>query len=85
MTLLANFKYRKYIRGRRGRDRMVLGFTTTCATSDYHHKSCEFESVHSEAYSMQNYVIKLVSDLRQVGGSLWVLWFSPPINLTVTI
>jgi hypothetical protein len=27
--------------GRRGRDRMVVGFTTTCATSAYHHLSCE--------------------------------------------
>jgi hypothetical protein len=25
------------IRGRRGRDRMVVGFTTTCAISAYHH------------------------------------------------
>jgi hypothetical protein len=24
-------------RGRRGRDRMVVGFTTTCAISAYHH------------------------------------------------
>ena len=29
--------------GRRGRDRMVAGFTTTYAISAYHHKSCEFE------------------------------------------
>jgi hypothetical protein len=27
----------------RGRDRMVVGFTTTCAISAYHHKRCEFE------------------------------------------
>jgi hypothetical protein len=27
--------------GRRGRDRMVVGFTTTCATSANHHLSCE--------------------------------------------
>ena len=26
-----------------GRDRMVVGFTTNCAISAYHHKSCEFE------------------------------------------
>ena len=26
-----------YYRGRRGRDRMVVGFTTTCAISAYHH------------------------------------------------
>jgi len=29
--------------GRRGCDRMVVGFTTTCAISAYHHYSCEFE------------------------------------------
>jgi hypothetical protein len=33
----------KYIRGRCGRDRMVVGFTTTCAISAYHDLSCEFE------------------------------------------
>jgi hypothetical protein len=27
-------------RGRRGRDRMVVGFTTTCAISSNHHLSC---------------------------------------------
>ena len=27
----------------RGRDRMVVGFTTTCAISAYHHYSCEIE------------------------------------------
>jgi hypothetical protein len=30
--------------GRRGHDRMVVGFTTTFAVSAYHHWSCEFES-----------------------------------------
>jgi hypothetical protein len=30
-------------RGRRGRDRMVVGFTATCAISAYHLQSCEFE------------------------------------------
>ena len=29
--------------GHRGHDRMVVRFTTTCAMSAYHHKSCEFE------------------------------------------
>ena len=33
----------------------------------------------------QHYVIKFVSDLRQVGGFLRVLWFPPPIKLTATI
>ena len=27
----------------RDRDRMVVGFTTTCAISAYQHQSCEFE------------------------------------------
>ena len=31
------------LRGRRGRDRMVDGYTTTCAISVYHHWSCEFK------------------------------------------
>jgi len=38
--------------GHRIRDRMVFGFTTTCAISAYHH----------------HYVIKFVSDLRKFGG-----------------
>jgi hypothetical protein len=41
--------------------------------------------VHGEVYSMQPYVIKFVSDLRQVGGFLRVLQFPPPIKLTATI
>jgi len=31
-------------RGRRGHDRMVVGLTTTCAISAYHHYSGEFKS-----------------------------------------
>ena len=30
-------------RGRRGRYHMIVGFTTTCAISAYHHYGCEFE------------------------------------------
>ena len=32
-----------YLRGRRGRDSIVVGFPTTCAISVYHYQSCEFE------------------------------------------
>ena len=35
-----------------------------------------------QVYSIQHYVIKFVSDLRQVNGFLPVLQFSPPIKLT---
>jgi len=40
---------------------------------------------HSDVHSIQHYVIKFVSDLRQVGDFLQVLRFPPPIKLTVTI
>jgi len=53
-------------RGRRGRDGMVVGFTTTYAISAYHHWCCEFESRSGQG--VQHYVIKFVNDLRQVGG-----------------
>jgi len=71
------------MRGCRGRDRMVVGFTTTYAISAYHHCCCEFES--RSGRGVQHYVIKFVSDLQQVGGFLPVLWFPSPIKLNATI
>jgi hypothetical protein len=41
--------------------------------------------VHGEVYPIQHYVIKFVSDLRQVDAFLRVLPFPPPIKLTATI
>jgi len=76
------FRYWAY-RGRRSRDRMVVGFTTTYAISAYHHWCCEFES--RSGGGVQHYVIKFVSDLWQVGGFLRVLRFLLPIKLTATI
>ena len=38
--------------------------------------------VHGEVYLIQHYVIKFVSDLRQVGG---FLRFPPPIKMTTMI
>ena len=69
-------------RGSHGRHRMVVGplqfvpITPTVVSSN---------PVHGEVYSIQHYVIKFVSDLRQVGGFLRVLLFPPPIKLTATI
>jgi len=40
--------------------------------------------VRGEVYAIQHYVIKFVSDLRQMGGFLWVLLFLPPLKLTAT-
>ena len=70
-------------RGRRGRARIVVGFTTTYAISAYYHGCCEFES--RSGRGVQHYVIKFVSDLRQVDGFLRIFWFTPPIKLTATI
>jgi hypothetical protein len=71
--------------GHHGHDRMVVELITTYAISAYHHYRCKFESRSGEVYSIQLYVIKFGSDLRQVGGFLQVLQFPPPINLTATI
>ena len=63
-------------RSRRGRDRMVVEFATTYAISAYR---------SGEVSSIQHYVRKFVSDLRQVGGFLRVLRFPPTIKPTATI
>ena len=54
--------------GRRGCNGMVVGFTTTYVISPYHHWCCGFESWSGRG--VQHYVIKFVSDLRQVSGFL---------------
>jgi hypothetical protein len=41
--------------------------------------------VHGEVSSIQHYVKQFVSDLRQVGGVLRILRFSPPIKLITII
>jgi len=40
---------------------------------------------HGEVYWIQHYVIKFVSDLRQVGVFHRILQFAPPIKLTAMI
>jgi hypothetical protein len=71
------------LKGRRGRDRVVVGFTTTYVISAYHHLYWDFES--RSRRGVQLYVIKFVSDLRQVGGFLRVLRFPPQIKRIATI
>ena len=44
-----------------------------------------YGQLHGDMYSIQHYVIKIVSDFCQVGGFLWLLRFPPPIKLTATI
>ena len=61
---------------------LVVRFTTTYVISAYQH-CCEFE--YRSGRGVQNYVIKYVSDLRQVGNYLRALRFPPPIKLTATM
>jgi hypothetical protein len=69
-----------------GHDRMVVGFTNTCAISAYHHKCYEFESCSMQGVLDATLCIKkFASDLQQVGSFLGVLLFSPSIKLTATI
>ena len=66
-------------RGQRGgHDRLVQSVPITS-------KVLASNPVHGEVYLIQHYVIKFVSDLRQVIGFLRVLLFPPPIKLTPTI
>jgi len=60
ITNIPNYKVFPFIAGGRcGRDRMVGGFTTTYAIS-------EFESHSGEVYLLQHYMIKFVTNLRSV-------------------
>jgi hypothetical protein len=46
---------------------------------------CEFESRSWRGVLYTALVIRCVSDLRQVGGFLWVLRFPPPIKLIAKV
>ena len=81
--------YRRAIqkcRSRRGRDRMVVGLTTTCAISAYDitSKVVSLNPADGEVYSIQHYVIEFVSNLQQVFCFLQVLQFPLQIKLTAT-
>jgi hypothetical protein len=63
-------------------DFTVGEFTTIYAITTNLERS---NHVHSEIYSIEHYVIKFVSYLRQVSGFLRVIQFPPPIKLTTSI
>jgi hypothetical protein len=80
-TIKVNSPFNSFLRGCRGHDHMVVGFTATYAISAYHPKVVSLNPAHGEMYSIQHYVIKFISNLWQVGGFHRVLWFPPPIKL----
>jgi hypothetical protein len=57
--------------GHHGRDRMVVGFTTTCAISAYHHLSCACEPRSHQGVLDTTLYDQVVSDLQD-GGFLRV-------------
>jgi hypothetical protein len=72
-------------RGCHGRDRMVLGFTTTYTISAYHYLSCELES-HSRRCALDAILFdKVCQGFAAGGGFLRVLRFPLPLKLTTTI
>ena len=85
VKLLPYMKYLTSWRSLRGRDHMVIGLTLPVQSVPIATKVVSLNPTHSEAYSIQHYVAKFLSDLRQVGGFLWVLLFPPPIKLTPMI
>jgi len=70
---------------RHGRDRMGVGFKLPVQSVLITTNDVISNPAHGEVASMQNYVIKFVSDLREVGGFPRVLLCHPPIKLTATI
>ena len=71
---------RKYNRTLTCQSRKFLLCTTPITT-----KVVSSNPAHGEVYSIQHFVIKFLSDLRQFGGLLRELRFPAPIKLTVTI
>jgi hypothetical protein len=85
LTLSDTNKLSYFTRDRHDRDHMVVELYLTVQSVPITTKVVSSNLIHGEVYSIQHFVIKLVSDLRQVGGFLWVLLFPPPIKITVTI
>ena len=48
-------------------------------------KVVSFNHAHGEMYAIQHYVIKFVSELREVGGFVRVLCFPPLIKLVLKV
>ena len=74
-----------YIRGRRGRYRVVVRLKTTYVISAYHLRLSISNPAQDDVYSMQPCVIKFVSGLLQDGRFHRIPRFILPIKLTPTI
>jgi len=85
VVTLSIFSDAYVIKGHRGRDRMVVRFTLLLMQSvSITTNVAGLIPANGEMYWIQYYVIKFISDLRQVGGFLWELRHHPQIKLTAT-
>ena len=64
---------------------MVVRSMTTVQSVPITTKVVSSNPAHGEVYSIQNYAIKFVSDLRQVDDFHRVFRFALPIKLTTTV
>ena len=64
---------------------MVVGLQLPMQSMPITTKVVNSNPTHGKVYLVQHYVIKFVSELRQVGGFLLVFCFPPPIKLITTI
>jgi hypothetical protein len=67
-------------RGRRGRNRMVVGLTTTCAINAWSAQKLWVWIPPCGVCSIQQYMIKFLSDLQKIYRFLRVLRISPQIK-----
>ena len=68
-----------------GSDRMVVVFKLPVQSVPITTKVVSLNPVHGEVYLIQYYVIKFVTDFRQISVFLLVLRFPPPMKLTAMI
>ena len=64
-------QYSNLMGDRRGRDRMVVGFTTLMQSVSITTNVVSSYPDHGDVYSIQHYLITFVNDLWQVGGFLY--------------
>jgi len=67
------------LRGHHGHVRMVVGFTTTCAISVYHHQFSEFDPCSWRG------VLNTTLCNKDCHWLVAGRWFPPPIKLTAMI
>jgi hypothetical protein len=79
LSLLRKFIFQKY-----GRAAVIVILQLPVQSVSITSKVVSSNPIHGVVYSLQRYVIKFVSDLRQVGGFLRILRLHPPIKLTAT-